>query len=198
MLQEKGLVQVRHGAGTTVTPPAMWNMLDGLVLAASIERDESLGIVDDLVVTRRVLESDMANVAAQLATDEVIDELHSLVDRMDDLVDDRVAYREHDRAFHDVIMQVSGNRLARAVVRSLQSQVVNAAQYIGQQERGMRVKSNLGHRRIYERIADHDRDGAAEAMFAHITKAWLSAAAVPAPRSAWSASPSSRTVGVYQ
>jgi DNA-binding FadR family transcriptional regulator len=36
MLQEKGLVQVRQGAGTTVTAPAMWNMLDELVLAASI------------------------------------------------------------------------------------------------------------------------------------------------------------------
>src|SRR6185503_8688715 len=31
MLQEKGLVQVRQGAGTTVTPRTMWNLLDGLV-----------------------------------------------------------------------------------------------------------------------------------------------------------------------
>jgi DNA-binding GntR family transcriptional regulator len=35
------------------------------------------------------------------------------------------------------------------------------------------VASNRGHRHIYERIAAHDPDGAAEAMFTHITEAWV-------------------------
>src|SRR3954453_23146065 len=61
VLQEKGLVQVRQGSGTIVTPSTMWNMLDELVLGATIAEDETLAILDDLVVTRRVLESDMAN-----------------------------------------------------------------------------------------------------------------------------------------
>src|SRR3954452_12508373 len=30
VLQEKGLVQVRQGAGTVVTPPETWNVLDEL------------------------------------------------------------------------------------------------------------------------------------------------------------------------
>jgi DNA-binding FadR family transcriptional regulator len=173
LLQEKGLVQVRQGAGTTVTPPTRWNMLDELVLAASIDEDESLEILDDLVVTRRLLESDMANVAAQLATEEVADRLRTLVDRMDELVDDHVTYADHDRAFHDVIMQASENRIARAVVRALESQVINTARYMGQPDRAGCVASNRGHRRIYERIAAHDPSGAAEAMFTHITEAWL-------------------------
>jgi DNA-binding FadR family transcriptional regulator len=57
LLQEKGLVQVRRGSGTIVTPPTTWNMLDELVLAATIAEDETLAILDDLVVTRRLLES---------------------------------------------------------------------------------------------------------------------------------------------
>ncbi|MFW6693128.1 FadR/GntR family transcriptional regulator [Streptomyces sp. MAR4 CNX-425] len=173
VLQEKGLVQVRQGSGTTVTAPALWNMLDEQVLTASIAQDESLEILDDLVVTRRLLESDMANVAARLATPEVVDRLRTLVDRMDELVDDHVTYAEHDRAFHDVIMQSSENRIARAVVRALESQVVNTARYMGHPERAMCMASNRGHRRVYERIAAHDPDGAAEAMFTHITEAWL-------------------------
>ncbi|HWO58571.1 MAG TPA: GntR family transcriptional regulator, partial [Umezawaea sp.] len=67
VLQEKGLVQVRQGAGTMVNPLVAWNMLDELVLAATIAEDESLAILDDLVVTRRLLESDMAQVAARVA-----------------------------------------------------------------------------------------------------------------------------------
>jgi DNA-binding FadR family transcriptional regulator len=90
ILQEKGLVQVRQGSGTTVTPPTRWNMLDELVLGATIEEDESLAVLDDLVVTRRLLESDMANVAARLATADAVDRLRALVDRMDELVDDHV------------------------------------------------------------------------------------------------------------
>ncbi len=173
MLQEKGLVQVRQGAGTMVTPPAMWNMLDELVLAASIAEDDGLDVLDDLVVTRRLLESDMAHVAARVAGPEVLGRLLELVDRMDTLVDDHVAYAVHDRAFHDVIMQASGNRIARAVVRALESQVINTARYMGRPKRALCVASNRGHRRIYERIAAHDPEGAAEAVFTHITEAWL-------------------------
>jgi DNA-binding FadR family transcriptional regulator len=173
ILQEKGLVQVRQGAGTMVTPPSMWDMLDELVLAATIAEDDSLAILDDLVVTRRVLESDMANVAARVADRGTLDRLRALVDQMDELVDDHVRYHEHDRAFHDTVMQASGNRIARGVVRSLESQVANTARYMGRTERALCVASNQGHRRIYERIAAHDPEGAAEAMFTHITEAWL-------------------------
>ena len=81
--------------------------------------------------------------------------------------------REQDRAFHDTIMQASGNRIARGVVRALESQVINTARYMGRTERALCVASNRGHRRIYERIAAHDPAGAAEAMFTHITEAWL-------------------------
>jgi DNA-binding FadR family transcriptional regulator len=173
VLQEKGLVQVRHGTGTLVTPATTWNMLDELVLAAAIAQDDGVAVLDDLVVTRRLLESDMANVAARVAGPDTIDRLRETVERMDELVDDPVAYADYDRAFHDTIMQASENRIARGVVRSLESQVINTARYTGRTERALCIASNLGHRRVYERIAAHDPEGAAEAMFTHITDAWL-------------------------
>jgi DNA-binding FadR family transcriptional regulator len=173
MLQEKGLVQVRRGSGTVVNPRLMWNMLDELVLTASVAEDGGLEVLDDLVVTRRLLESDMAHVAARLADDETIDQLKQLVDGMDDLVNDPAAYAELDRAFHDAIMRTSGNRIARAVVRALESQVVNTARYLGEVRPDLCVASNRGHRKIYQRIAAHDADGAAAATFDHITEAWV-------------------------
>ena len=173
LLQAKGLVQIRQGLGTTVSSPLTWNMLDELVLAASIAEADGLEVLDDLVVTRRLLEADMANVAAREAQPDVIDRLRGLVDGMDDLVGDHVAYAGHDRAFHDLIMQTSGNRIARAVVRALESQVVNTARYMGHPTKELCAASNRGHRRIYERVAAHDPAGAADAMFTHITEAWL-------------------------
>jgi DNA-binding FadR family transcriptional regulator len=173
ILQEKGLVQVRQGTGTLVTPQTTWNMLDELVLSAVIAEDETLAILDDVVVTRRLLEADMARVAARLADQDTVDQLCTRVNMMDDLVGDHVTYEEHDRAFHDVVMLASGNRIARGVVKSLQSQVIHTARYVGRTERALCEASNLGHRRIYERIAAHDPDGAAEAMHTHITDSWL-------------------------
>ena len=173
MLQEKGLVQVRRGSGTVVNPQLMWNMLDELVLTASVAEDGGLEVLDDLVVTRRLLESDMAHVAARLADDEVIEQLEQLVDPMDALVNDPAAYAELDRAFHDAVMRTSGNRIARAVVRALESQVVNTARYLGEVRPDLCVASNRGHRNIYLRIAAHDADGAAAATFKHITEAWV-------------------------
>ena len=70
-------------------------------------------------------------------------------------------------------MRASGNRNARAVVRALESQVVNTSRYMGHPRPDLCVASNLGHRTIYERIDAHDPEGAAEAMFAHITEAWI-------------------------
>lgn len=173
VLQEKGLVQVRQGAGTMVTPPTTWNMLDEVVLAATVAEDDSLSVLDDLVVTRRLLESDMAHVAAKVADQEVVDRLRAIVDRMDELVDDPVAYREQDRVFHDTVMRASGNRIARGVVRALESQVIYTASYLGRSEPALCVASNRGHRAVCERIAAHDPAGAATAMFTHITEAWL-------------------------
>lgn len=173
MLQEKGLVQVRQGSGTAVSPPTMWNMLDEAVLGAFIAEADGIDVLDDLVVTRRLLESDMANVAARLADGDVVERLGLLVDRMDDLRSDPVAYAIQDRAFHDLIMQTSGNRIARGVVRALESQVLSAVRYIGQPSQELCVASNLGHRRIYECVAANDPTGAADAMVTHITEAWV-------------------------
>jgi DNA-binding FadR family transcriptional regulator len=173
LLQAKGLVQIRQGLGTTVSSPLTWNLLDEMVLSASIAEPDGLSVLDDLVVTRRILEADMANVAARDAEADVIEQLRVLVDRMDELVADSHGYADHDRAFHDLIMQTSGNRLARAVVRALESQVVNTARYMGKTTKELCAASNQGHRRVYERIAAHDPDGAADAMFTHITEAWV-------------------------
>lgn len=173
MLQEKGMLHIRRGSGTTVTPQELWNMLDKLVLSAVIARPDGLEVLDDLVVTRRRLESDMAGVAARRADAGVLGRLELLVDTMDTLVHDPVAYAERDLAFHDTIMRTSGNRIARAVVRALESQVANTARYLGEPRRDLCVASNRGHRAIYERIAAGDPAGAADAMFTHVTEAWV-------------------------
>jgi len=173
MLQEKGLVRVRQGSGTLITDPDSWNLLDEQVLAASITSGRKSGILDDLVITRRLLEADMAHLAATTISGDDLERLRELVERMDTLVDDWPSYIPYDKEFHDVIMLASGNRLARGVVRSLESQAAHAARYVGSPRRGDVVESNAGHREILDSLAAGDAPGAAAAMNRHITEGWL-------------------------
>jgi DNA-binding FadR family transcriptional regulator len=173
MLQEKGLVRVRQGSGTLITDPDSWNLLDEQVLSASIGAERDSGILDDLVVTRRLLEADMAFVAARTIDTAGLARLCELVDLMDTLVADWPRYMSRDREFHDVVMRASGNRIARGVVRALESQAADTARYVGHPNADGCIASNRGHREIYECIAAGDAEGAAAAMNRHITSGWL-------------------------
>ena len=125
------------------------------------------------MVTRRLLESDMANVAARLADDEVLHGSGSSSTGWTSSWTTPWPTRTRTAPSTTRSCGRPGNRIARAVVRALESQVVNTPRYMGEHRRDLCVASNRGHRTIYERIAAHDPDGAAEAMFTHITEAWL-------------------------
>ena len=172
LLEQKGLVRVKQGQGTTVGMPDEWNLLDPMVLEASVRYDKDLRIFDDLVEVRQVLESQMARQAATRATPGDHAEMRRLLDQ---LAIEVVMPERHvltDLEFHDAIMRASANRLGRAVVRTIHSEARASARYTGYPQRGDCEASNLGHARVYERIVAGDEDGAAEAMSDHIMSSW--------------------------
>src|SRR6185437_6136358 len=70
LLEERGLVRVEQGRGTTVQPRDAWNLLDPVVLRIALEYDTDLSLLDDLIVVRRELEREMARAAAKRLSDE--------------------------------------------------------------------------------------------------------------------------------
>lgn len=174
LLEEKGLVHVRQGQGTTVAPGDDWNLLDPLVLEASIRHDHQLRMLDDIVDVRRVLESQMARQAAVHATEQDLGELQRLIAKLAEEVKTPGVYIVTDVDYHDAVMRASGNRLGRAVVRTIHAEARASNRYNGQPRRADCEASNAGHIKIYERIAARDPDGAAVAMSEHILGSWLS------------------------
>jgi DNA-binding FadR family transcriptional regulator len=69
LLEEKGLLVVKQGHGTTILPPENWNLLDPVVLKTVISNDNTLAIFDDLIDVRAALESQMAQRTATKITD---------------------------------------------------------------------------------------------------------------------------------
>jgi DNA-binding FadR family transcriptional regulator len=173
ILEQKGLVRAKQGQGTRVAMPDEWNLLDPMVLEASVRHDKDLRILDDVVEVRRVLESEMARQAAVNATAGDRAEMNTLLDRLSAEVVTPERHMLTDLQFHDVIMRASGNRLGRAVVRAIHSEARTSDRYIGYPRRVDCEASDVGHAQIYDRIAAGDPEGAATAMSEHIVGSWL-------------------------
>lgn len=173
ILEQKGLVRARQGQGTKVALPDEWNLLDPMVLAASVHYDKDLRILDDLVNVRRVLESEMAGQSAVKATVDERAQMERLLNQLIMEVATPGRHMETDVEFHDVIMRASGNRLGRAVVRTIHSEARASDRYNGFPLRSDCEASDVGHLQIYDRIMAADQEGAARAMSEHIQYSWF-------------------------
>lgn len=172
VLEEKGLARARQGQGTTITVPDEWNLLDPVVLEATIRHDDDMRILDDLVAVRVALECDMARAAAESMTSTDLAELAGLVDELDSQRRDPQRYQDTDTRYHDLIMRCSGNRLARSIIRVIHPHARASSRYNPPADDDDIGQSHLGHVAIYETLARHDADGAAAAMADHIIGTW--------------------------
>jgi DNA-binding FadR family transcriptional regulator len=172
LLEEKGLARARQGHGTTISPPDEWNLLDPAVLAAAIRADETMQILDELVDVRVALESAMARTAARSMSDADLAELGDLLDEMGTQLQDPERYLATDTRYHDFIMRCSGNRLGRSIIRAIHPHARASSRYSPPADDEDIRLAHLGHTAIYERLQQHDAEGAAAAMHEHIRGTW--------------------------
>jgi len=160
-----GLIEVRHGQGWYVANSAGHKLLTR-PLSQYLLRGEIT--IRELQQTRKIIEGEIAGLAAEAATPADIVELSALLQKMESTCEDwdsRVAY---DTEFHAKIAAVSGNRLLERILASMNSLlneyrrvlVVNVPERI--------TVSNEEHARILAAIATHDKGAATAEMYAHI------------------------------
>jgi DNA-binding FadR family transcriptional regulator len=171
-LEAKGLVLARQGYGTTVTSPEEWNLLDPVVLAATVQHDDQLVVLDQLVDIRSTLEAQMTAQAAELATDDDLTAIERLLAQLDEETAVPARFIETDVAFHDRIMQASHNRLGRSIIRILHAQARTTFLYNGTPDATACERANAEHHAVAERLLARDAEGAAQAMATHIQTAW--------------------------
>lgn len=172
VLEEKGLARVRQGHGTTITSPDEWNLLDPVVLAATIHADETMQTLDQLVDVRVALESDMARTASRSMTADELVQLATLLEELRTRLKDAERYLEIDTRYHDFIMSCSGNRLGRSIIRAIHPHARASSLYNPRADDEDIRRAHVGHVAIYERLLGRDADGAAAAMQEHIRGTW--------------------------
>ena len=168
-IEEKGLVTVAQGRGTQVLPSASWNMVDATVLSALVANDATLGILDDLSVVRASLEGAIARDAAGNRTPEELERLREALVLMHDTIADEPQFNAADVDFHARVGEMTDNRLAVNLVKTLFGQARESARY----NLHSQLDVTLGeHERIFAAIEAGNPDAAERAMRAHILDAW--------------------------
>ena len=171
-IEEKGLVTIARGRGTEVRPMTAWNTMDRVVLSALIKHDETLGILDELSVVRAQLESVMAAEAAQRRSDEQVAELDQAMQRMRESTADEDVFRAADVAFHETVMELSRNRLAGNIARTLMDHALESSRYHGVDTPDAFAVTLREHEAVHAAISEGDSVRAQDAMNNHILEAW--------------------------
>lgn len=169
------VLDVRRGDGTYVTSLEPHLLLEAISFVADMHDDDSML---EIFAVRRMLESQATGIAATLATDESIAELHEELDTVgaDVTIDDLV---DHDIRFHRAIVRMAGNTYLASLVESLSGKTVRARVSRGLTEQGAVERTLSEHRAIADAIAQHDPNLATSLVTAHIAgvERWLRQAA---------------------
>jgi DNA-binding FadR family transcriptional regulator len=173
-LQERGLVEVKHGHGTTVKAEREWGRFDPDVLAALLGGSRAADVLGEYLECRRILEVEAAGLAAERAGDEAVDGVSGAFQRMRSTAErarvNRAAepqYHEADIAFHRAVVRAAANptlgQMTAPIHRALATTFGTLARPEDRFERGLPE-----HERILEAIAAHDAGAAREAMCDHL------------------------------
>lgn len=167
MLVSKGLVAVRQGSGMWVQPPDRWDHLDPLVIFEQVKARGDEALLDELIETRRVLETEIAALAALRRTAEDVQALEVALERMEAAREDAASYTRHDLVFHEAVLAAARNRLLREALRPVAA-AMQAGRFIAVRRAEVISRSLPSHHEIFQAILDGDAARAREAMRRHI------------------------------
>lgn len=171
-IEEKGLVLVAQGRGTTVEPSASWKILDPIVLSALVEHDDALGFLDELAVVRTALEGSMSAEAASRRTEAQLKDLRAAFQAMENSLNEPQAFKDADAEFHLIIMSMSDNLLAASITKILFQRARAAARFSANNTTSAYKITLKEHMEILEAIEARDPLTAEARMRDHITNAW--------------------------
>ena len=110
--------------------------------------------------------------AARNITPEAAEQLSQQMKKLEGLITTPAGYVHEDVAFHDIIMRLSGDRLSKAIIDSIQSKALKTYGYSGRLNVAHVKETHDAHLKVYQAIIAGDGDAAARAMRDHIESSW--------------------------
>lgn len=161
-LELSGVIEVRGGSGVYVSEQPE---VDTAATEAGPGPFEVLS-------ARRLIEAEIAAIAARVATDSAIDAILQAVQQMEASHSDKASNEQADRNFHIAIARATGNSALVGSLNYLWDQRGRLWHKLKEhfQTEELRQETLTDHRRILEAIAAHDPAAAKKAMRAHLER----------------------------
>jgi GntR family transcriptional regulator, transcriptional repressor for pyruvate dehydrogenase complex len=164
-LAARGLVDVRHGVGTSVAAPASGAYTDAVLMLLL----RSANTIGDLVDARAVIDSGVVVAAARNRTAAHCADLARHVEAMEEALTagDWQAAFAADLSFHRAVIEATGLPALKAILEPLHH--VIASSLLVPDVHNPRLFDAPSHRRIFEAVEAQDEEEARHASAAHFS-----------------------------
>ncbi|MGE5603594.1 MAG: FadR/GntR family transcriptional regulator [Nitrososphaerales archaeon] len=164
-LVAKGLLQPQTGRGNVVTKPSTELVSRSMALLIRSDREKfDYGLVSEV---RRVLEVEIARLAALRRTEEDLERLRSVLQEAEMSQADRDRFAALDVAFHSALAQATQNNLFQVLLDSIADVMITVRQ-LGYGTPGMPARALAYHTAIFQHVAAQDAGRAIAAMQEHL------------------------------
>lgn len=165
-LQSIGMVRIEHGRGVFVTDSSS-------SLANNLSRhfqDMNIGLVIALAEARRILEPELAALAAERGTDSELELIEYLAKQMELKAHEQQDFSDPDLQFHRRIALAARNPILYQLIESVHDVLIESRK-LTSKEPGMTERAVRYHLLIAEAIRDRNAAQARLLMLAHMNDA---------------------------
>jgi len=163
-LQVMGLVDVRHGKGIFVSEVDIGSVLKDVSHLLILKRPDILYLME----ARRIVEYGTVKLAAQRSSQEEIEELYQLTQRMQSELDDPENFIKDDLGFHLKLAEASKNPILPMFLNSIRSLFLQEQKAVVRLP-GAAKRASDYHMKICKAIKEHNAEKAAKVMMQHLT-----------------------------
>lgn len=167
-LEMMGVITIRPGEGSFVRQVSYEGMLEPLAFLLQVEIDDTMQLME----VRKVLEVEVAALAAGRATPQDIEDMHNALNSMVDEVRNGGFGDKADADFHYAVVRASKNQVLIKLMNTIADLMVNSFRSLRQR---MFLASHMpevlydSHCGIYEAIVNKNPKLARERMREHLT-----------------------------
>ncbi len=177
-LAERGLIAIRPGRGTFVADRGLGALKEPMKLF--FQRHNLTH--RDLLEARRVLEIEIAGLAAERAQPEQIEQLRASIEEMDVALEDVERYVRTDQRFHLLLAEATQNKMFPMLTESM-AELLHESRRLIFGVAGAPNRGQAHHRALLEALERRDAGAARRAMEEHLEQVDTEIHAVGGPAS---------------
>ena len=169
-LEMLGVIDIRPGEGTFVRGTETDDIIRPLAMFLAVERSSLL----DMFEMRRIFETATASLAAERASEEELDHIEAMLDKMRERLNvlDPEKGEEFDAAFHYAVAEATHNSLLTKLFKTVSEEFAKANSVARRQLYHDNIQNAQKiidqHSEILEAIRSRSPKAAGEAMLAHL------------------------------